>query len=180
MTYIVDFEPIGRRVETETGETLLVAAQRGGVGLAAVCGGAGTCGRCLVQVMSGPVSPPTEDERKRIRGEQIEKGYRLACQARVLGDCKINVPPGSLTAAQRTQVEGRVSDVLVDPIVRGTTVQLSPAVREDLRSDATRLRDELSSRGVPCERVDLAAAQRLQVDSYRCQESFCNGVLCSG
>ena len=53
MAYTVDFEPIGRRIEAEEGESLLEIAQRGGIGLAAVCGGVGTCGRCVIQLMSG-------------------------------------------------------------------------------------------------------------------------------
>jgi uncharacterized 2Fe-2S/4Fe-4S cluster protein (DUF4445 family) len=161
MTCIVDFEPIGRRIETESGETLLLAAQRGGVALAAVCGGGGTCGRCLVQVMSGALSPITETERRRISEEQIVAGFRLACEARVEGDVKVNVPPTSLTTVQRTQVEGRELDTRLDPVVTSHDVQLAPASREDLRSDATRLCEQLQSQGLACLRVDLAAAQRL-------------------
>ena len=40
MSFEIDFEPIGRRVRSETGATILDAAQRAGVMLAAVCGGA--------------------------------------------------------------------------------------------------------------------------------------------
>ena len=85
MGFTIDFQPIGRRVKAEKGETLLLVAQRGGIGLAAVCGGGGTCGRCLVQVMSGALSPVSEDERKRISADQIATGFRLACQARRAG-----------------------------------------------------------------------------------------------
>ena len=161
MSFTVDFEPIGRRVEAEEGETLLIVAQRGGVSLAAVCGGGGTCGRCMVQLMSGDVSPPTENERGRVGAERIAKGYRLACETRARGDCKVNVPPSSLTTEQRTQVEGRELDVALDPLVHSYDVQLSPASREDLRSDGTRLCDALQARGLDCLRVDLGAAQRL-------------------
>ncbi len=161
MSYIVDFEPIGRRVEAREGETILEVARRGGIGLVAVCGGAGTCGRCLVQVMDGPVSPPAADERERVGPARVAKGFRLACQARVLGDLKLNVPPASLTALQRTQVEGRELKVELAPAVRSLTVQLDPASREDLRSDATRLCDRLAEMGLAHLRVDLAAAQRL-------------------
>ena len=161
MAYTVDFEPIGRRVEAARGETLLDVAQRGGIGLAAVCGGAGTCGRCVVQVMSGTVSPPSESERERVGVERVRKGYRLACQARVHGECKINVPPSSLTTQQRTQIEGRGQEVAPDPLVQSFGVQLAPATRQDLRSDATRLCDALQEQGLGCLRVDLAAAQRL-------------------
>jgi uncharacterized 2Fe-2S/4Fe-4S cluster protein (DUF4445 family) len=161
MSYVVDFEPIGRRVEAKKDETLLLVAQRGGIGLAAVCGGSGTCGRCLVQVMFGALSDVTENERRRIDSERLAAGYRLACEAHVQGDCKINVPPASLTTSQRTQVEGRELDVPFDPLVRSYTVQVTPATRDDLRSDATRLREQLVSEGVACVGVELAAAQRL-------------------
>ncbi len=161
MAYTIDFEPIGRRVEAEGGETLLRVAQAGGVGLAAVCGGSGTCGRCLVQVISGAVSAPTENERQRVGEERVGQGYRLACETLIEGDCKINVPPASLTTVQRTQVEGRELNVALDPLVHSYEVTLSPATRQDLRSDATRLCDALSARGLGCLRVDLAAAQRL-------------------
>jgi uncharacterized 2Fe-2S/4Fe-4S cluster protein (DUF4445 family) len=159
--HVVDFEPIGRRVEAQPGETLLQAAQQAGIGLAAVCGGAGTCRRCLVQVMSGAVSPLTEDERRRLSPERIAEGYRLACQAHVGGDCKVNVPASSLTTTQRTQVEGRQLDVPLDPVVHSYDVQLDPATREDLRSDSARLCDRLQEEGLGCLRVDLVAAQRL-------------------
>jgi uncharacterized 2Fe-2S/4Fe-4S cluster protein (DUF4445 family) len=38
----VDFEPLGRRAQVARGTTLLEAARQAGVGLSAVCGGAGT------------------------------------------------------------------------------------------------------------------------------------------
>jgi uncharacterized 2Fe-2S/4Fe-4S cluster protein (DUF4445 family) len=161
MTVTVDFQPIGRRVEAEKGETLLRVAQRGGIGLAAVCGGGGTCGRCLVQIMAGTLSPPTENERKRISAEHLAAGHRLACEAHIQADCKVNVPPGSLTTEQRTQVEGQELDVAFDPLVHSHTVQLTPATRDDLRSDATRLCEQLAAEGVSCAGIELAAAQYL-------------------
>ena len=53
----VDFEPVGKRVDVPVGSSLLDAARRGGVGIASICGGEGTCGRCRVVVMTGSVSP---------------------------------------------------------------------------------------------------------------------------
>jgi uncharacterized 2Fe-2S/4Fe-4S cluster protein (DUF4445 family) len=161
MTYIVDFEPIGRRVEAFADETILQVAQRGGISLAAVCGGQGTCGRCVVQVMSGTLSAVSESERARIPEKMVASGFRLACQARVSGDVKLNVPPSSLTTTQRTQVEGRDLDVPFDPVVHSYDVQLEPAAQADLRSDATRLCDRLQEITASSLHVDLAAAQRL-------------------
>jgi uncharacterized 2Fe-2S/4Fe-4S cluster protein (DUF4445 family) len=159
--YVIDFEPIGRRVTAVEQETLLQAAQRGGIGLAAVCGGAGTCGRCLVQVMAGELSPVTPGEATHIPSSRLAEGYRLACEARVLGDCKINVPPSSLTTAQRIQTEGRELDVSLDPVARGYEVQVVPTTREDLRSDQVRFEAQLAKDVCAGLSVTLDAARKL-------------------
>ena len=62
-TFTVDFEPLGRRARVVHGATLLEAARQAGVGLNAICGGAGTCGTCRVRVLAGQVTPATEAER---------------------------------------------------------------------------------------------------------------------
>ncbi|NLE62194.1 MAG: 2Fe-2S iron-sulfur cluster binding domain-containing protein, partial [Planctomycetes bacterium] len=102
MTVSVDFEPVGRRGDCPAGGTLLDCARRLGVELASLCGGAGTCGRCRVQVLAGSVSEPTAVERETLPAQELGAGYRLACQAYLLGDSRLHVPPESLTAPQRT------------------------------------------------------------------------------
>ncbi|HEY4688818.1 MAG TPA: 2Fe-2S iron-sulfur cluster-binding protein, partial [Anaerolineae bacterium] len=52
-TVEIDFEPIGKRVDVPSDTHLLDAARQAGIGLASVCGGEGTCGRCRVVIMSG-------------------------------------------------------------------------------------------------------------------------------
>lgn len=39
VTYQVDFEPIGKRIEVAPNTTLLEAAQQAGLGLSSACGG---------------------------------------------------------------------------------------------------------------------------------------------
>lgn len=44
----------------------------------------GTCGQCMVQVLQGPgLSKPNEQEHKKL-GNEVNNGYRLACQAVIL------------------------------------------------------------------------------------------------
>ena len=144
MSFEVDFEPIGRRVNCETGATLLEAAQRAGVMLSAVCGGEGSCGRCIVRVMDGQVSPPNDTEEGVLGLDDVAAGWRLACQTHIASDVRVHVPPDSLVAAQRTQTEGQGQATELDPAVRALQVDLAPPTLEDLRSDASRLRDALS------------------------------------
>lgn len=55
------------------------------------CGGVGTCGACVVRVVSGQTNPPTAAERRKLSGEERARGLRLACQLRVEDDAEIEV-----------------------------------------------------------------------------------------
>ncbi len=55
-----------------------------GFAVAQPCGGRGTCGKCAVLSLIGAVSPPNSAEQK--------AGTRLACQARLWGDCEAVLP----------------------------------------------------------------------------------------
>lgn len=105
MAVHVDWQPVGRRIEVPEGKTLLEAAQAAGVELVSVCGGGGTCRGCLVRLAAGLLSPLSIEEQVILEPEEIDAGYRLACQAVPLGDVIIDIPPESLTTPQRLQVE---------------------------------------------------------------------------
>ena len=162
MAYTIEFEPIGRRGECPEGATLLEAAQLLGVDLVSVCGGVGTCGRCKVQVLAGAVSPLTDRERKALSEAELAQGYRLACRTQPLGDCRVHVPPESLTAPQRTQVEGLSVPVQPHPAVRACEVEVEPASLDDPRADEARLRAALEHQHqLEPVRFDLALLQEL-------------------
>ncbi len=115
MKPFIDFEPVGRRGKCREGENLLECARLLGVDLINICGGEGTCGSCLVQVLEGEVSPITEAEREFIPDENLVQGYRLACRAIPASGCKVRVPAESLTTPQRTQVEGQEMPIFPEP-----------------------------------------------------------------
>lgn len=134
----VEFEPLGRRVRVALGTTLSEAARRAGVSLTALCGGAGTCRACRVRVLAGQVSPPSDSER-----ELADEGLRLACRTAVLDDVRVLVPPESISASQRIQLEGRWRSIAPDPTLSQYDVTTTPPDLDDLRSDEARLLDAL-------------------------------------
>ncbi len=113
----IDFEPLGRRTTIQPGQTILAAAQAAGVGLASVCGGAGTCEECRVRLASGTLTPITLVEEAVLSKADLAAGIRLACQAEPLSDVKLDIPPESLTTAQRLQVEGIETEFSLHPAV---------------------------------------------------------------
>jgi uncharacterized 2Fe-2S/4Fe-4S cluster protein (DUF4445 family) len=141
----IDFEPIGRRVSSVKGETILDVAQRAGIMLTSICGGAGSCGRCVIRLMSGQVSPANSTEEMELGSEEVAAGWRLACQTEILGVVRVHIPPESFVTAQRMQTEGQTLYIDLDPAVRALNVDLTPPTLGDLRSDAKRMRDALNS-----------------------------------
>lgn len=153
----VDVQPIGRRVEMKRGATVLAAIRAGGLESVAVCGGLGLCGTCRVLVANGGFTPPTDKEREQLSPAELSAGIRLACQAAVMADGRVDVPPESLTTPQRLQFEGYATSVAVfDPAVVALDVQVPPPALDDLRGDATRLRDAVTAAGQRVARVSLA------------------------
>lgn len=146
MSVFVDFEPVGRRGECEAGGSLLECARSLGVEMVNICGGEGSCGSCIVQIVSGVVSPIVAVEREYLNERKLTEGYRLACFTIPLGNCKVRIPPESITSPQRAQVEGRETPTKPDPTVQSFRVILSPPTIEDQRSDADRLLNKLSER----------------------------------
>ena len=162
--FIVDIEPIGRRVQVEPGTTLLGAAQASGVNLVSLCGGEGWCESCQVRVASGQCSPLTEAERSFFSEEMLTQGYRLACQAIPLSDVKIDIPPESLTAPQRLQLEGQEVIIAIDPLVKAVDVTFDPPNLSDLRADDVRIIEALALNGHPNSWIDFPLLETLSND----------------
>jgi uncharacterized 2Fe-2S/4Fe-4S cluster protein (DUF4445 family) len=156
----IDFEPIGRRGECAKDQSLLDCARQLNVDIVSICGGIGSCGRCKVQIISGQVSKASMDEEAEFSLRELQDGYRLACQTYLLSDIKVHVPPESLTAIQRTQVEGLHVDVIPQPAVIGLEAVLSvPTLEQPLPDDA----NLWAALGRPAGRIDLEVRRSLSV-----------------
>jgi len=154
----VDFEPVGRRGPCARGSTLLDCARLLGAGIAAVCGGHGTCGRCKVVPATDTVSGPTTIETTLLSHSELSAGVRLACQCRVLRDCLVTVPPESLSTPQRAQIEGLEVAAGSDPPVTSVEVTVSAPSMHDVQGDADRV---LHAAGKGTATIDVAAARAL-------------------
>ncbi len=159
--FIIDFEPVGRRGQFTGDHSLLDCARQLNVDLVSICGGIGSCERCKVQIISGQVSRPTLEEEAALTTSEVEQGYRLACMTYPLSDVKLHVPPESLTAPQRTQIEGL--DVEVDPAppVRGLDAHLTPPKLESPQADTQNLWATLAAQGIGRGTIDFRVQQNL-------------------
>ena len=144
-TFEVDFEPIGKRVEMAADSNLLDAARQAGIGLASVCGGEGTCGRCRVTIMSGEVSAPVDADRRFLSQVELSAGQRLACRCDIHSNVKVHVPKASLVTDQRLQVNGVARQMQIEAAVHAYEIEVPAPTLYDLRSDLDRVIDALET-----------------------------------
>jgi len=154
--FTIDFEPVGRRGECQSSESLLACARRLGVGISSICGGKGTCHSCKVQVLSGTVSKPTPNEREAFTSQELKEGWHLACQTYPLSDCKLTVPPESMTTTQRIQVEGVEIKVPPEPPVQAYRLKMEAPSLSAPDADADRLLQALNQQyHLNCSKIDI-------------------------
>jgi uncharacterized 2Fe-2S/4Fe-4S cluster protein (DUF4445 family) len=180
--YTIDFQPVGRRGKCQGDESLLACARRLGVGISSICGGKGTCHSCRVRLLSGTASKPASHETQLFTSQEIKEGWRLACQTYPASDVKLTVPPESMTAPQRVQVEGLEITVSPEPPVCVYHLKLAGPSIKSPEADADRLLEALKRQcQVPCQRVDInvlrTLSDRLRSWHWECRAAVRNDEL---
>jgi uncharacterized 2Fe-2S/4Fe-4S cluster protein (DUF4445 family) len=166
--HTIIFQPSGLSAQAEHGATLSDAAIAAGVAISLPCGGQGRCGRCKVIVNRGDV------DRKlvgRLTATELEQGYALACQTRVLGDLEVFVPPIEEILIHRLPTEKGSEKAYELPIacnwashptLRKVHVRIDPPSLLDNTTDFERLSRELARQyDIRDLTVDLPTLRRL-------------------
>lgn len=84
-----------RRLEADSGKSLLSTMADNNVFLPSACGGKGSCGQCKVQVFEGGGDVlPTEAVH--FTRKEMKDSWRLGCQVKVKQDMRIGVPASVL------------------------------------------------------------------------------------
>ncbi|GAB4112450.1 MAG: ASKHA domain-containing protein [Candidatus Caldatribacteriota bacterium] len=116
------------------------------------CGGKGICGKCKILIKSG-ITNLSELEKKLISPQEIEKGFRLACQTRIFYPCEIKIPSEIrlnlqpvLSPLQKGERKGYKKNFPLEPETEKFFLVLAKPVLNDQRSDWERILEELSKR----------------------------------
>ena len=142
----VIFTPSGLGGEVPAGITVLQAARDFGVDLDSVCGGRGICGRCQIAFEPGQYSKwaidstaaalspwgETEETYEQRRGMKPDR--RLGCCALVRNDVVLDVPPESQVHRPVVRKSLDLSDVVLDPAISLSYIELPPSVLGDAES----------------------------------------------
>ena len=138
--HTVLFQPDNIQIEVECGTDLLTAVRQADIEIKCGCGGEGTCGKCLLRVLSGPVQ---------MEQQSLCEGLVIACQTRIAGDVVIEIPTFSRLLGHQvlldsqndtlTDTLGLPSQFSFDPLCKQVSLQLSPPSMTDPSSDVSRL-----------------------------------------
>ncbi|HSW38766.1 MAG TPA: ASKHA domain-containing protein [Acidobacteriota bacterium] len=158
----VDFQPVGIRGKCSEGQSILECGRHLNVDIVSICGGIGMCGKCRVQVVEGRVSERSSEEEAVLSEAELRENYRLACLTAPLDDVRIYLPAESLTAPQRTQVEGLELEFEPDPPIQEFDVVLRPPTLEIPQSDEMNLCAALREQhGVSIDNADIHVLREL-------------------
>lgn len=80
------------RLTAKASMTAFAAFRAGKILLPTGCGARGACGQCKILVREGEAGLFTDAEAKLIPEAERAAGHRLACQVRLTGDLKVEVP----------------------------------------------------------------------------------------
>jgi uncharacterized 2Fe-2S/4Fe-4S cluster protein (DUF4445 family) len=165
------FQPDNRLVEVDAGVDLLTAARQANIEIKASCGGDGTCGKCLVRVVSGPVKTVGQSKREE---------WAIACKTLVAGDVVVEIPASSRLVGHQVLL-GDYCDIVTDapdlppafafdPLCKRITVELSKPSLTDPSSDVSRLASAVQkATGLPAAELELGQVRTL-ADTLRNNE----------
>ena len=141
-----------RRLEADSGKSLLSTMADNNVFLPSACGGKGSCGQCKVQVFEGGGDVlPTEAVH--FTRKEMKDSWRLGCQVKVKQDMKIGVP-ASVLDIKEWECEV-ISNRNVATFIKEFIVALPPGVHMVSYPDHT-----LRSRYLPTKWTTIAISTR--------------------
>jgi uncharacterized 2Fe-2S/4Fe-4S cluster protein (DUF4445 family) len=91
----IQFNPINREVFVEEGSNLLDSMRLENIHIEALCGGKGFCGKCKIILESGKVTKISATSSNLLSRDEIEDGYYLACNTRLIEDAVFTIPSES-------------------------------------------------------------------------------------
>ena len=145
-TYKILFMPFNVSVDVPARTKIWEAAKKENLPIKASCGGQGTCGDCVVQILDGSY---TAKSSTALSNRLISEGYALACQTEVNDNLIVQLPQfqelmiksdvGSKFFTQEENISGILKH---DPVLRSVTLSLPAPTLEDNYSDLKRLERE--------------------------------------
>jgi len=111
-------------LSVEAGVSVLATARQNDIDIMATCGGRGRCRSCRIKLFRGTATEPGIADFSQLSKDEIDEGYRLACQCYPQSDSRYSItPPTRETSFQILSEPGEWPDFLdsIDPVGENET-----------------------------------------------------------
>ncbi|PWE34213.1 drug:proton antiporter [Maritimibacter sp. 55A14] len=172
---LVIFMPSGKRGRVPAGTPVLTAARQLGVDLDSVCGGRGICSKCQiapaygefskhgVTVEADALSDWNKVEARYDEKRGLKSGRRLGCQAQIMKDVVIDVPPESQVHKQVVRKAATARKIIMDPATKLYYVEVAEPDMHEPSGDLERLAQALEDQwGLKDVAADLHILREVQ------------------
>lgn len=172
---LVVFTPSGKRGRFPAGTPVLTAARQLGVDLDSVCGGRGICSKCQItpsygefpkhglSVADGALSEWNAVEQRYDDKRGLKPGRRLGCQAQIVSDVVIDVPPESQVHKQVIRKAASARAITMAPATRLYFVEVTEPDMHEPTGDLERLEQALKAQWeIESVTADLSLMGKLQ------------------
>ncbi|MCK4645973.1 MAG: DUF4445 domain-containing protein [Candidatus Aminicenantes bacterium] len=147
----VEFLPFEICLDVQPETNLLDATKEADLPLKATCGGKGTCGDCVVQILKGKYQSKSSAA---LPDQLASRKYALACQTKIRGDITVQLPQfrelsiksivdSKYFEERRDNISGFYE---IDPPLKKVDLPLPPPTLEDNYSDLRRIERELQKK----------------------------------
>jgi len=154
------FQPDGLRVKVDNGTILTEAMKSAGLSIQLLCGGAGKCGKCVVEIH--PDAPePTDSDRQHLSENDLKHGKRLACQTQVDRKMSVLLSPDIRVLDGKILVDGLDRNFDLKPSIIKTYVELPEPSLKDQAADLYRVKRALGFPGGSCPEFDISLVREL-------------------
>jgi len=158
--YEVLFQPDGLRINVEKGTLISDAMKAAGLEIQMPCAGAGTCGKCGVEIH--PDAPePNEFDLQHLTEEEIHRGMRLACQTRVDRDMSVLISPSIRVLDGKILIDGIDQVFDMNPIISKNYIEIPEPSLEDQAADLFRIKRVLNFSDDKCPDFDIDLLREL-------------------
>lgn len=139
---IVSFYKKDIKIKANKGDRLINVLWDNNIEIDAFCGGSKKCGKCMVKLLKGQVTPITDNEKSLLSKEQIKNKTILACEHEILSDIEIEILNSKKEIKDiKAFYDYKVDENKLNPLVKKLYLNLEKPSIKDNRDDLKRILD---------------------------------------
>lgn len=173
------FLPGGRTLQVAPGTTLAEAALQAALPFSQDCGGRGTCGKCRMRLVSGTVTPATDEEKRHHQAGTLQGEEILACQRQPLDHVTVFLDVSAMVRPS-TEAGKAIAPVDSNPFIAHVEkryVELPPPAIDNQTPDLERLQQSLTGDMTADREVMGTLPEILRQHAFKVTAVTCQGQL---